>query len=121
MALFLETLGNRSLGQGVLDFFMADFLNLDIPIILDEALLKPFKDMKNRPIRSIFQELGIDSAVSIRSQSPNPLPDRKALDDVILDAVGLTQAERNEFYWSVCELVKARLDKAKTFKGKKQA
>jgi hypothetical protein len=114
MSLFLETFGNKSLGQGVLDFFMADFLNLRIPIIMDIALLKPFKDLKKRPLGSIFEELGINPALPIREQTPNPLLDRKALDDVIFDILLLTQDERNEVYWAVCELVKNRLEKAKS-------
>jgi hypothetical protein len=46
------------------------------------------------------------------SQQPNPLPDRKALDDVVFcakgasasggDALGLTEAERKEVYWAAC-------------------
>ena len=114
LSLFLETLGNRSLGQGVLDFFMADFLNLRIPIILDETLLKPFKDIKKRNSKSIFEELGINPGYPLREQKPNPLPDRKALDDIAFDILGLTQDERNEVYWSVCELVKNRLEKARS-------
>ena len=114
ISLFLETLGNKSLGQGVLDFFMADFLNLRVPVILDEALLNPFKDFKKRPLRSIFEEIGINPTRPIREQSPTPLPDLKALDDVVFDILGLTQNERNEVYWSVCELVKNRLEKAKS-------
>jgi hypothetical protein len=38
----------------------------------------------------------------------------KALDDVVFDILGLTQDERNEVYWSVCELVKNRLEKARS-------
>jgi len=30
--------------------------------------------------------------------------------------LGLTDGERKEVYWSVCELVKQRLDKAKSVK-----
>jgi hypothetical protein len=56
------------------------------------------------------------------SQQPNPLPDRilrlrsgqEALDDVVFDALGLTEAERKEVYWAVCELVQNRLRKAKS-------
>ncbi|MBI5149262.1 MAG: hypothetical protein HZA28_00625 [Candidatus Omnitrophica bacterium] len=40
------------------------------------------------------------------------LPDRKRLDDIVFDTIGLTAAERKEVYWSVCELVKNRLDQA---------
>ncbi|MEM4625719.1 MAG: hypothetical protein QXJ28_03085 [Candidatus Pacearchaeota archaeon] len=57
----------------------------------------------------------------IRSQKPNPLPDRKALDDIIFsrrdaiaDARGLTEAEQKEVCWSVADLVKKRLDKTRS-------
>lgn len=114
ISLFLETLGNKSLGQGVLDFFMADFLNLRIPIILNIALLELFQDLKKRRLGSIFEEIGINPARPIREQIPIPLPDRKALDDVVFDILGLTQEERDEVYWAVCELVKNRLEKARS-------
>lgn len=51
---------------------------------------------------------------SIREQKPNPPPDRKALDDIVFDILGLTEDERNEVYWAVCELVENRLDKARS-------
>lgn len=44
----------------------------------------------------------------------SPLPDRKALDDIVFDALELTEDERKEVYWAVCELVKNRLEKAKS-------
>jgi hypothetical protein len=68
----------------------------------------------NRTQKNIFNELGFDKTKDIRSQIPNPLPDRKELDDIIFDELGLTQEERNEVYRSLAELVKARLDKAKS-------
>ena len=58
--------------------------------------------------------LNLNPKQPIRSQKPNPLPDRKALDDIVFDILGLTQEERNEFYWAVCELVKNRLEKARS-------
>ncbi|HPZ74943.1 MAG TPA: hypothetical protein PK723_03900, partial [Candidatus Pacearchaeota archaeon] len=61
-----------------------------------------------------FTELGFDKTRPIREQEPNPLPDRKELDDIVFDALGLTEEERKEVYWAVAELVKARLDKAKS-------
>jgi hypothetical protein len=63
---------------------------------------------------SIFSELGFDKNKPIREQEPNPLPDRKALDDIVFDAIGLTEEERKEVYWAVAELVKSRLDKAQS-------
>jgi len=40
--------------------------------------------------------------------------DRKGLDDIVFDILGLTQEERKEVYWAVCELVKNRLEKARS-------
>ncbi len=79
-----------------------------------DMLIKLFKKMFTREIKDVFDELGIDPNYPIRSQKPNPLPDRKALDDIIFDVLELTQDERNEVYWSVCELVHNRLTKAKS-------
>lgn len=79
-----------------------------------EKLKLIYKKFRERESKSIFEELGFDKTKPIRSQEPNPLPDRKALDDIIFDALGLTEAERKEVYWSVAELVKNRLDKAKS-------
>lgn len=59
-------------------------------------------------------ELGINPARPIREQKPNLLPDRKALDDIIFGILGLTEDKRNEVYLAVCELVKNRLEKARS-------
>ncbi|MHB2155003.1 hypothetical protein ACX8XN_11465 [Calditrichota bacterium GD2] len=42
------------------------------------------------------------------------MPWRKALDDVVFDALGLAEDERKEVYWAMAELVKNRLDKARS-------
>jgi hypothetical protein len=70
--------------------------------------------LDKRPLKSIFTELGVNPNHSIREQTPNPLPDRKALDDIVFDILGLTEEERKEVYWAVCELVKSRLEKARS-------
>jgi len=72
------------------------------------------KEIYTRDILPIFEELGFDKNKPIREQEPNPLPDRKALDDIVFDALGLTKQERKEVYWAVAELVKNRLEKAKS-------
>jgi hypothetical protein len=77
-------------------------------------LLRRFREIESRPIASVILECGFDKDIPIRSQQPNPLPDRKALDDVVFDALGLTEAERKEVYWAVCELVQNRLKKARS-------
>jgi len=73
-----------------------------------------FNKLIKREIYNIFTGLGFDKTRPIREQEPNPLPDRIELDDIVFDALGLTEEERKEVYWAVAELVKARLDKAKS-------
>jgi hypothetical protein len=51
---------------------------------------------------------------SILEEKLNPLPDRKVLDDIVFDILGFTEDERNEVYWAVCELLKNRLEKARS-------
>ncbi|MFA4910967.1 MAG: hypothetical protein WC649_07995 [Desulfobacteria bacterium] len=38
----------------------------------------------------------------------------QALDDIVFDILSLTEDERNEVYYAVCELVKNRLEKARS-------
>jgi hypothetical protein len=80
-------------------------------IILPRDLLRIEKININlkRPQESIFEEIGINSSIPIREQEPKPLPDRKELDDIVFDSIGLTIEERKEVYWAVCELVRNRL------------
>jgi len=64
----------------------------------------------------VFVESGINpqSEIPISEQDPNPLPDRKALDDIVFDALGLTAEERKEVYRAVCQLVWERISKARS-------
>ena len=114
--LFLEVAGREMTGAlTVLKVQVFELVKL--PLLLpnlfclkDEFLYSFFQ----RIVKSIIDELGFDSSRPIREQEPNPLPDRKELDDIVFDALGLTAEERKEVYWAVAELVKARLDKAKS-------
>jgi len=111
--LFREIFGITGLGDGGLKFNLSSvkrFLVFPELTISDEIIDTFF----SRAQFHILVELGFDRNLPIRNQQPNPLPDRKALDDIIFDELGLTRAERNEVYWSVAELVKQRLDRAAT-------
>jgi hypothetical protein len=101
-----ELLGMKNLGEGAIKLnptYTKDTLifslNKNLPIL-------------NRNIYSIYKELGFDKNQPIRNQEPNPLSDRKALDDLIFDELELSTEERKEVYWATAELVKERLDKA---------
>lgn len=71
-------------------------------------------------VHSIFTEIGIDpeSDIPVSEQEPEPLPDRKALDDIVFDALGLTEEERKEVYRAVAQLVWERISKARSVKRK---
>ena len=76
-----------------------------------------------REFGDVFDECGFDKErallpssderyLSIRSQMPNPLPDRKIIDKIGFDALEFNDSQRNEVYWSLCESVLTRLKKA---------
>jgi hypothetical protein len=108
-----ELFGRVNLGEGALKTEGIDikrFLVIQPDIFTSEQISKIhslIERFNSREIQSIFQELGINPNFPIREQTPNPLPDRKALDDIVFDILGLTE----EVYWAVCELVKSRLEK----------
>ncbi|MEO0285533.1 MAG: DNA methyltransferase [candidate division WOR-3 bacterium] len=111
-----ELHGRKVLGEGGLSSLGVDLVKIEVvdPIFIKNDIKGSFSDLKTREIFPIFTELGLDPNKPIREQEPNPLPDRKALDDVVFDALGLTEDERKEVYWAVAELVKNRLEKAKS-------
>lgn len=107
--------GRKNMGDGVLLFYGPEFRNLQIVLPSNskkESIEKIYFKIKNRKINTVLIELGFNNIEPIREQQPNPLPDRKELDEIIFDEIGLTQSEINEVYWSVAELVKQRIDKA---------
>lgn len=65
----------------------------------------------------ISQECGINpnSEIPIDQQEPKPLPDRAELDNIVFDALGLTEEECKEVYQeAVCQLVWNRISKARS-------
>ncbi|MBX7204331.1 MAG: hypothetical protein K1X81_02795 [Bacteroidia bacterium] len=106
-----EVFGITGLGDGGLKFNLKsveEFAIIDSSSIFHKSNITFLKREQNE----IYDELGFDKALPIRNQHPKPLADRKAIDDIIFDELGLTQEERNEVYWSVAELVQQRLNKA---------
>ena len=106
-----EIFGISGLGDGALKFNLKSVERFNILPQL-KLLKSDFIKFLKREQLDVLSELGFEPSQSIREQIPNPLPDRKALDDIIFDALELTPEERNEVYYSVAELVKQRIDKA---------
>ncbi|MEW6118435.1 MAG: hypothetical protein AB1553_16305 [Nitrospirota bacterium] len=121
-AFFTEILGRKGLGGGAVRLLVEDLRRAEIvvsPFLLQKKQWNKIEKLINvefgkRRINSVFVELGINPSLPIREQKPNPLPDRKALDDIVFDILGLTEDERHEVYWAVCELVKNRFEKARS-------
>ncbi|MGC8776320.1 MAG: hypothetical protein ACP5QN_03415, partial [Minisyncoccia bacterium] len=96
-----ELYGKSNLGEGALYLVPLDVKQMIIinPNLFNfDSFLEKYENFLKRPIYSIFTELGFDPNKPIREQEPNPLPDRKALDDIIFDALELTEEERKEVY-----------------------
>jgi len=137
MPLQIELGGRVNLGEGALDFkvyetsklYLVDFENFDEKH--KQRLESAFSEISNRPIRSIFEELGFPLCRERKCDHPeHPYehvrpealtleqvqrvsPDRFELDRVVFDALGLTDEERVEVYRAVAQLVKDRLVKAR--------
>lgn len=130
--IIIELTGRANLGEGALDFKVYETAEILIvnPKIFSQSqtqqLLQAFEQMANREIKSIFEELGLPKPNrGLSNINPDDvsldkvMSDRRALDKVIFEALGLTEEEQLEVYKAVVELVKARLVKAKTFLRKK--
>jgi len=99
----IEIIGRVNQGLGVLNTYGLDFPHLLIPdpYLFDSSeVADTFLMLAHRNILPIFEEV---------KQS-----DRLALDQLVFDAIGLTQGEREGVYEAMLELVESRLSKAKS-------
>lgn len=115
VGLWKEILCRPPEGLGSLQMKVYNYSEMPIPAVqslkFDDSFFSRFI---NEKIYSIFTELGFNPEEPIREQEPNPLSHRKELDDIVFDFLGLTEQERKEVYWAVAELVKSRLDRARS-------
>jgi hypothetical protein len=88
--LFLELGSRTGLGEGLLDMTVYEVANC---LVLHPSLVQA-TPLFDRPTQSIFDEVH--------------QPDRRALDEVVFDVLGLTAGEREAVYEAVVNLVRAR-------------
>jgi len=134
----MELLGRINLGEGALDFkvYEAAALLCPAPDVLssDEQtrLLTAFQAMIDRPVRSLFEELGFPRCRRSRCTHPDhpyehvvpemltldqvrqASPERFQMDTVVCRALGLNYREQLEVYRAVTQLVLERLRRART-------
>jgi len=113
--------GRTSFGGGLLKVQTYEFEQLHV---LDATRLgteasKAFQPLCKRPVESLFSELGASSPSEVSLDKVKP--DRRELDSLIMgDILGLTEEEQLEVYRAVIDLVKSRLEKAKSFGKRKK-
>lgn len=112
----IELLGRANQGEGVLNTYGPDFkwVQLVDNKLFPQEFSDAFRNLCKRDVEDIFIECGFNKKHPIREQKPNPLPDRKALDDILFDVLTLSKNDRKEVYWSLCEMVCNRLNKARS-------
>ena len=120
-AMIKELGGRINLGEGALKTEGIDVARLIIvhPKYYNQDIVAKLKKglKKTNTIESLFTELGANTPDEVSLDKVKP--DRRELDKIIMgDILGLTEAEQLEVYRAVVDLVKSRLDKARSF-GKK--
>ncbi len=122
---FIELQGIVNLGQGVIYtnvYWLKEYqvlANEKVSDTIDKNhLIKAFDRLSKRPIRSIFDELGLVEIDDYSNINPDyvsldkVLPDRRELDRIVCEALGLDENDQLEIYKAVVSLVKNRLSKA---------
>jgi len=121
----IEIYGRSNLGLGALKFEAMDAKQ--VPIVDPKTIKsttrikikKAFEKLENREVGNIFEELGASFPAEVSLVKVKP--DRRELDKIIMgEILGLTDEDQLEVYRAVIDLVKSRIDKAKsTGKNKK--
>lgn len=120
--LFKELGGRVNLGEGALKTEGIDLEKLlvikEFPKNSRSALRKLAKKYPNPEINSIFEDIQAYSPEQVSLDKIRT--DRRELDKIIMgDILGLTDEEQLEVYRAVIDLVKSRIEKAKSVKGDK--
>jgi type I restriction-modification system DNA methylase subunit len=119
---FLQNLeGRTSFGGGLLKIQTYEFQNIFVcrEQEYDNKINDVFVQLVSRPVSSIFIELGISTPEEVALDKVKP--DRRELDKIIMgEILGLTDEEQLEVYRAVVDLVKSRIEKAKSFGKRKK-
>jgi type I restriction enzyme M protein len=122
--LFAELAGRTTLGLGARDIMTYEAANIKVlgtdclTRIQQTELGEAFDRLSNRPISPILSELGASCPEEVSLDKVKP--DRRELDKIVMcEILGLTDEEQLEVYRAVVDLVKSRIEKAKSF-GKRR-
>jgi hypothetical protein len=101
-----EVLARKTYGIGVAYLYGPEINSVDI---LEPNLIRD--DLK-KETEKIFNTMRKRNLLKIEEDFLQP--DRRALDNIVFDILGLTQGERDATYEAVVELVRTRLDRARS-------
>jgi len=122
--LFVELSGRVNLGEGALDIKVYEYGYIPIvnPELVESHLDKIEKILtavSSRAINSVFDELGARSQEEVSLEKVDP--DRRELDKIIMgEILGLSEEEQLEVYRAVVDLVKSRIERARSVNSKKK-
>jgi hypothetical protein len=125
-SVFAEFNARVNLGEGILwiaTYEAANMLTVDPQSVqtklLKNRLVHVIRELSNRSIGSVFSELGVASPAEVSLDKVKS--DRRELDKIIMgEILGLTDEEQLEVYRAVIDLVKSRIEKAKSFGKRKK-
>jgi hypothetical protein len=113
--LVVELFGRVNLGEGALDNMTYEAAAMFVLDVSKEHISngRKFREIFNRPIEDVFRELGASFPEEVSFDKVKP--DRRELDKIIMgEILGLTDEEQLEVYRAVVDLVKSRIEKAKS-------
>ncbi len=119
--LFIEILGRTGLGEGALRLVGQDLKCLYVlnPKFLPDIKSELIDSFFSRKMGEVFEELGASSPEEFSLDKVKS--DRRELDRIIMgEILGLTEEEQIEVYKAVVDLVKSRIEKARSVKKQKK-
>jgi type I restriction enzyme M protein len=124
-AIFQELIGRVTFGEGILWIAVYEPMQLQIPDpakVTSETLkrlVETFGRLKQREIGTVFDEIGANSSEEVSLDRIKP--DRRGLDEIVMNEIlGLNEKEQIEVYKAVIDLVKTRIERAKTIVKRKK-
>jgi len=124
--LLLECMGRVGLGEGALKLQVYEYGALPItnPFKLTKSqirkLEKSFERLSQRPISSVFEEIGANTPEEVSLDKVKP--DRRELDKISMgEILGLSEKEQLEVYKAVIDRVRSRIEKARSVERRKKA
>jgi methylase of polypeptide subunit release factors len=124
-AIFQELIGRVTFGEGILWIAVYEPMQLQIPDpakVTNETLkrlVETFGRLKQREIGTVFDEIGANSSEEVSLDRIKP--DRRGLDEIVMNEIlGLNEKEQIEVYKAVIDLVKTRIERAKTIVKRKR-